>query len=112
MSWQRATEIMNDVTFDAHVDPTYTSADAPFGTSSRYFVGGAGLVAIDAGNTEIPLPPAWQATHAYTLGQLVTVTGKVLKVTTAGTSGSTIPTAPGSVGGTVVDGTVTFTRQT
>lgn len=56
-------------------------------------------------------PPAWQATHAYVLNDLVSVTGGILKCTTAGTSGSSAPTLPGSVGGTVTDGTATWTRQ-
>jgi len=54
--------------------------------------------------------PAWQATHAYNLNDLVTISGDTLKATTAGTSGSTSPTPPASVGGTVSDGTVTWTR--
>lgn len=53
---------------------------------------------------------AWQATHAYALNDLVTISGDTLKCTTAGTSGSTAPTPPASVGGTVTDGTVTWTR--
>lgn len=99
--WQRTTEDILDVTFNAYVDPV-------LGTSSRYFVGGAGLAAILGGDAEVP--PAWIATHAYTLGQLALVTGKTLKVTTAGTSAGTIPTAPATIGGTVVDSGVTWTR--
>ena len=49
----------------------------------------------------------WAATHAYSLNATVTASGKVYKVTTAGTSGSTAPTWPAS--GTVTDGTVTWT---
>lgn len=110
MSWQRATEIMNDLTFDAYVDPTYTSDESPNGTASRYFVGGPGLGAIEATNPAIPVPPAWAATHAYALDARITIGGKVLKATVAGTSGSTIPTVPSTVGATVVDGGVTWTR--
>ena len=49
----------------------------------------------------------WQATHAYALNATITAGGKVYKVTTAGTSGSTAPTWPAS--GTVTDGTVVWT---
>lgn len=55
---------------------------------------------------------SWVATTAYALGQrVIDDNGKVLEVTTAGTSGSTEPTTPGSVGGTVTDGTVVWTRK-
>ena len=49
----------------------------------------------------------WEPTHAYAANATVTASGKVYKVTTAGTSGSTAPTWPAS--GTVTDGTVTWT---
>lgn len=54
--------------------------------------------------------PAWVATTAYAVGARVTITGATLEATVAGTSGSTEPTAPASVGGTVTDGTVTWKR--
>lgn len=54
--------------------------------------------------------PAWQATTAYSLGDFVTLSdSSVLECTTAGTSDSTEPTAPG-VGLTVTDGTVEWTQ--
>lgn len=53
---------------------------------------------------------AWAATTAYSLGQNVSVAGGILEVTTAGTSGASAPTLPGAIGGTVSNGTVTFTR--
>lgn len=61
----------------------------------------------------------WVGSHAYTLGQYVIPTtfgsisgqvGKIFKVTTAGTSGTGQPTWPTTAGGTVVDGTVTWTE--
>lgn len=55
-------------------------------------------------------PPNWVATHAYTLGTLATLPGgAILKVTTAGTSASTAPTAP-AVGSNVTDGTAVWKR--
>ncbi len=53
---------------------------------------------------------AWVATHAYVLNDVVTVSGKTLKCTTAGTSGSSAPTPPATVGGTVLDGSAIWTR--
>jgi hypothetical protein len=110
MAMQRGTEQLNDVTFDCYLDPTYTGSTTPNGTSSRYFIGGPGLPAIVGTDPAVPTPPAWAATHVYALNALVTLTGKVLKATTAGTSGSTAPTVPGTIGGAVTDGTVTWTR--
>lgn len=53
----------------------------------------------------------WAATTTYTLDASVELAGGAeLVVTTAGTSGASVPTAPGSVGGTVTDGTVVWTR--
>lgn len=60
-------------------------------------------------------PGTWTASTAYALNYYVTLTGSgagVYKATTAGTSASTAPSTTGvSVGGTVTDGTVTWTRQ-
>lgn len=57
-----------------------------------------------------PAPAAWAATTAYTVGTAVTTGGGTLQCIDAGTSGGSAPTLPASVGGTVVDGTVTWQR--
>lgn len=58
------------------------------------------------------LGPLWKASTAYALGDFVTLSGgAVLEATTAGTSGTVEPVAPAEVGGTVVDGGVTWTRR-
>ncbi len=58
---------------------------------------------------------AWVATTVYAVGAIVRrATGSGIywfKATTAGTSGATEPTWPGTLGGTVVDGTVTWTAM-
>jgi len=64
------------------------------------FVYGSGNVVLTSAN-------AWAASHAYSLNDTVAADGKLYKVTTAGTSGSTVPTFPAT--GTVTDGTVTWT---
>ncbi|HEV2424317.1 MAG TPA: hypothetical protein VGZ29_05765 [Terriglobia bacterium] len=58
-----------------------------------------------------PTPATWTATHAYTAGQYVAdATGNtVQKCTTAGTSGSSVPTFNTTVGGTTTDSAVTWT---
>lgn len=57
----------------------------------------------------------WQASTPYTLGQMLlaaTYNGELwFEVTTAGTTGASEPAWPSAVGGTVVDGTVTFTAR-
>ena len=57
---------------------------------------------------------AWAATTSYAVGDIVRATavqdfGLVFKCTTAGTSGSTQPTWPTLLDGTVIDGSVTWT---
>ena len=63
-------------------------------------------------------PAAWAATTAYAVSSGVSgyaiptvANGRFYKVTTAGTSGAGEPTWPTTYGGTVVDGTVTWTDQ-
>lgn len=53
---------------------------------------------------------AWAATTDYVVGNRVTNSTGVLQATTEGTSAGSAPTNPASVGGTVVDGTVTWVR--
>lgn len=57
-----------------------------------------------------PNLPAFQTSHAYTLGQYFTDGSVVQKVTTAGTSGSTVPTWNTTVGGTTTSGGMTSTN--
>jgi hypothetical protein len=58
-----------------------------------------------------PSASAWQATHAYALGdQIQTSGGSQHKCVVAGTSGGTAPTFNGSLGGTTNDGTVTWQK--
>ena len=61
---------------------------------------------IDAASTT----SAWAGTTAYVVGNNVTTSGKTLQAIKAGTSASTAPTAPGAIGVTVTDGTVTWIR--
>lgn len=49
--------------------------------------------------------PAWAANTAVTVGQIVTVSGTPLFCSTAGTTGSSAPTAPTEIGTPVTDGT-------
>lgn len=70
--------------------------------------------AVQAGNVDylgraLTAKP-WTLTTATTVGTVVYVAGGELTATVAGTTAGTAPTAPGSVGGTVVDGTVTWQR--
>lgn len=59
----------------------------------------------------VAAPANWAATTAKTLGVYVTLvaSGAIMRCTTAGTTGSTAPTAP-LIGNTVIDGTVVWLR--
>lgn len=55
--------------------------------------------------------PLWTAATPYVISDRVKLsTGETLRATVGGTSDDTEPVAPGAVGGTVVDGTVTWER--
>jgi len=95
-TWNRQNPVDVDVTFDTYIDPVW-------GTSDRRYIGGAGWVAL------LP-PPPWAASTTYALNSKVTLQGTTLQATTAGTSAATAPTPPATVGGTVTDGTVVWTR--
>jgi hypothetical protein len=53
--------------------------------------------------------PAWQPNTVYALGDIVALTGGFVSATVGGTSGTTQPALP-APGGSVVDGSVTWTR--
>ena len=50
-------------------------------------------------------------TTAVALGKMIKIGTAFLECTTAGTTGSSVPTAPATVGATVTDGTVVWTRR-
>ena len=57
---------------------------------------------------------AWASSSSYAIGQIVRATtvqefGLVFKCTTAGTSGGSQPAWPTLIGGTTIDGSVTWT---
>lgn len=58
----------------------------------------------------------WTASTVYALNDyvipLASFNGRLYKATTGGTSGGSEPTWPTTIGGTVVDGSVTWTEQT
>lgn len=58
-----------------------------------------------------PAAGVWQASHIYALDGTITLNGFVQKVTTAGTSGGSIPTFATITGQTTIDGTVIWTCQ-
>jgi hypothetical protein len=58
-----------------------------------------------------PANSVWQATHGYSIGGVITINGFVQKVTTAGTSGGSLPSFSTVTGQTTIDGTVIWTCQ-
>lgn len=85
-------------------------SDETTGSPVKHYIGGTGAVAASTALGFSP-PAAWAATTSYAVGDRVTLTGgEVLRATVAGTSGSTEPTAP-AIGATVVDGSVTWERE-
>lgn len=67
-------------------------------------------IPIVAGQAGVATPSARQNSTAYTVGQFITQGGTTQECTTAGTSASSAPTPPSTIGGTVTDGTAVFTR--
>jgi hypothetical protein len=91
-----------------------TGYSAAFAVRDEDHDGAIVLSASTGGSTIIVgfQPAKWTGTTVYGLGQQVvptTLNGFVYEVTTAGTSGGGEPTWPTTIGGTVVDGTVTWT---
>ena len=75
----------------------------PSGKNQIYLIGPSRL--------EIPRN-TWAAATLYQLGwQVIDTAGNVEQVTVSGTSGSSQPAWPASVGGSVTDGTVTWTNE-
>lgn len=86
---------------------------ASLGAPATWYVG---LLCVPNGGST---PGVWAASTAYASGDYVIPTtfdsisgqqGKIFKCTTAGTSGASQPTWPTSEGGTVTDGTITWTE--
>ena len=65
---------------------------------------------IDAIEAAAANPVARSNATDYVRGERVTSGGQTWQATNNGKSGANAPTGPGSVGGTVLDGTVTFVR--
>lgn len=87
-----------------HIYQNYAShLESPTGTSD-----GEGVTPPPAD----PAPAEWEPGTEYALDDVVTLGEGTVKATTAGTSGEDAPELPGSVGGTVQDGTVVWTRLT
>ncbi len=84
-----------------------TTDNAPLAIYSSFWVWGSQM-AFQAPTTSYP---GWQPNTGYALGALIQASpGYVQKVTTAGTSGGTLPSFNTTVGGTTSDGTVVWTN--
>jgi hypothetical protein len=95
---------------DSWVNAWFTNLNAGVVTVSRAVSG------FDANDESLTNNQrVWVATTAYAVGDIVTPTarnGRTYRVTTAGTTAGTQPTWPTVAGGTVTNGTVTFTETT
>lgn len=95
---------------DAHV---YQSSVTNEVSGTGYTAGGVTITSAAVGDFSANTYTTTRAaTTAYTVGQIVrpaTGNGYLYQCSTAGTTGSTIPTYPSGVGQTVTDGTVTWT---
>jgi flagellar hook protein FlgE len=72
---------------------------------------GAWSVNITIPNADLTPPPAWQASTAYSVGQIIspsTANGHFYQCTTAGTSGAAAPASWPTDGSTVSDGTAVW----
>lgn len=102
-TWGSSDPVRQPLTFDVFTD-------SATGVPVKHYMGGTGALK-HRYLTGFTVPAAWAASTPYAVGVRVTLTGgQVLEATVAGTSGVSQPVAPASVGGTVVDGTVTWKR--
>lgn len=101
-SWGGEGAASRQLTFNVFTDKT-------LGVPVREYIGGTAALA-NARALGFTIAVAWAATSAKVAGDRVTVTGGTLEAMSGGTTGATAPTNPTSVGGVVVDGTVTWQR--
>lgn len=73
---------------------------------SNVFIEGNGAI-LQGDRTTHTTAPAWQNNHSYVVNDQVNANGYILKCTTAGTSGATMPTC--NTGSTINDNTVVWT---
>lgn len=91
----------------------FGNANARIGVGDATTAEAAAQTALEA----VAARTAWQASTAYSLGQerrpssITDASHLIAEVTTAGTSDASEPTWPTTDGGTVVDGTVTWTMR-
>lgn len=76
--------------------------------SLRFYRGGASQRGNLLANVQNPGASAWTANTSYALNAIIIKSGKLYRVTTAGVSGASEPTWPGS--GTVPDGSAIWTQ--
>ena len=83
-------------------------------TSGRIYFSGNGAPQMTDYADATDIYPAWIASNVYALNATLTTAypnSYLQKVTTAGTSGATVPTWNNTLGGTTTDGTVVWTNQ-